>query len=124
MAIIDTSIDIDRQLTIHTVTGEVLSDEISNKIKTYNESGPTKFILWDFSEASLKKITSSQIEAFVTLTKQYSNLRKGGKTALVFSSDFGFGLGRVFDIHQDLVESEIPHMTFRSKELALNWLLK
>ena len=124
MATIETSIDIDRQLTIHTVTGEVLSDEIAHKIKSYNESGPTKFILWDFSKAILNKITSSQIKAFVTLTMQYANLRKGGKTALVFSSDLGFGLGRVYDSHQELAESEIPHMTFRSKELALNWLLK
>jgi hypothetical protein len=124
MAIIDTSIDIDRQLTIHTVTGEVLPEEVSVKIKTYNESGPTKFILWDFSQATLNKIPSRQVESFVTLTKQYSSLRKGGKTALVFSSDLGFGLGRVYDIHQDLVESEIPHMTFRSKELALKWLLE
>ena len=124
MATIKTSVDIDCQLTIHTVTGELLSDEITNKIKTYNESGPTKFILWDLSEAVLDKITSSQIESFVAVTKQYSNLRKGGKTALVFSSDLGFGLGRVFDSYQDLADSAIPHMTFRSKKLALEWLLK
>ena len=38
MAIIDTSIDIDRQLTIHTVAGEVLPEEISQKIKEYCEA--------------------------------------------------------------------------------------
>jgi len=124
MAIIDTSIDIDRQLTIHTITGEVLSDEISHKIKTYCESGPTEFVLWDFSKAALSKTTLSQVDIFIALTKRYSNLRKRGKTALVFSSDLGFGLGRVFDIHLDLLGSNIPYMTFRSKELALKWLFE
>lgn len=124
MAIIDTSIDIDRQLTIHTITGEVLSGEISRKIKTYCESGPSEFVLWDFSKAELSKITLSQVDVLIALTKQYSNLRKRGKTALVFSSDLGFGLGRVFDIHLDLLGSNIPYMTFRSKELALKWLFE
>ena len=124
MSTIDTSIDISHQLTIQSVTGEVSSGEIANKIKTYYEGEPTKFILWDFSEALLNKITSSQVEDLVAMTKQYTGLRNGGKTALVFSSDIGFGLGRMFDIHQDLVGSDIPHMTFRSKELALKWLLE
>ena len=122
MSTIDTLIDIKRQLTIHTITGEVLPEEISNKIKTYSESGPTEFVLWDFSNAQLNKITSNQIETFIAVTKQYSSFRKGGKTALVFSSDLGFGLGREFDIYIDLTGSKIPYMTFRSKEDALKWL--
>jgi hypothetical protein len=122
MAAIDTVIDTNRSFTIHTITGEVIPEEILNKIKTYSESGPTEFILWDFSNADLSKITLSHVETFISLTNQYLSYRKGGKTAFVFSSDLGFGLGRVFDSRQDLMDSKIPYMTFRSKEEALMWL--
>jgi hypothetical protein len=124
MAIIDTSIDINRQLTIHTVKGELPFDEIVRKIKAYYESGSTKFILWDLTDAILTNITANQVEALVVLTRQYSNLRKGGKTALVVSSDFGFGMGRMYDTHHDIRDSDIPHKTFRNKELALKWILE
>jgi hypothetical protein len=124
MATIDTIIDNNRQLTIHTITGEVSPDEISHKIKTYSESGPTEFVLWDFSEAEFSGIKSSDVETFIFLTKKYSSYRKGGKTALLFSSDLGFGLGREFDISLDLTDSKIPYMTFRNRELALKWLFE
>jgi hypothetical protein len=124
MATIDTTNDLSLQLTIHTITGEVSPEEISNKIKTYSESGPTEFVLWDFSKAELSKITFSHVETFIALTKQYSSYRKRGKTALVFSSNLGFGLGRIFDTRLELMESKIPYMTFRSKEDALKWLFE
>jgi hypothetical protein len=124
MATIDTNIDSNRQLTIHTITGEVSPEEISNKIITYSESGPTDFVLWDFSKAELNNIKSNHIETFISLTKQYSSYRRGGKTALVFSSDLGFGLGREFDTYIDLAESNIPYVTFRNRELALKWLFE
>jgi len=124
MATIDTNIDINRQLTIHIITGEVAPEEISNKIISYSESGPTDFVLWDFSKAELSKIKYSHIENYISLTNQYSSYRKGGKTALLFSSILGFGLGRIFDIRLDLMESKIPYMTFKSKEDALKWLFE
>jgi hypothetical protein len=124
MAIIETSIDIDRQLTIHIVKGELSYDEIYQKVMTYNESGPTKFILWDLTDASLSSLQAYQVGSLAQLTRQYSSLRKGGKTVLVVSSDLGFGLGRMFDTHHDILASDIPHMTFKNKELALKWILE
>ncbi|RPI02566.1 MAG: hypothetical protein EHM64_13780 [Ignavibacteriae bacterium] len=124
MATIDTNIDTNHQLTIHTIVGEVLAEEISDKIRTYSESGPTNYVLWDFSRAVLDKIKSHDVEIFISLTSQYASYRKGGKTALVFSSDLGFGLGREFDTYTDLKESRIPYMTFRRKEDAIKWLLE
>jgi hypothetical protein len=122
MATIDTNIDVNRNFTIHTVIGEVLHEEIEDKIKIYSESGPTEFVLWDFSKAELSKINSSHINYFVYLTSQYSSYRKGGKTAFVVSSELGFGFGRIFDTLQDAMQSKIPYMTFRDKENALKWL--
>ena len=123
MATIDTTIDINRKLTIHTISGEVLADEITRKIKTYSESGPTEFVLWDFSNAELSKITFSHVEIFISWTEQYSSYRSCGKTALVFSSSLGFGLGRMFDTRLEIMKSKIPYMTFKHKEDALAWLL-
>jgi hypothetical protein len=78
MGHIETSIDIARQLTIHTASGVVVVDEIVRTIKTFNERQPTKFILWDLTEASLEKLSASHIEALALLTK---NTQVSGKAA-------------------------------------------
>jgi len=124
MATIDTNIDTSLQLTIHTITGEVSPDNISDKIKSYSESGPTELVLWDFSKADLSKLRIEHVDKFISLTKHYSSYRKGGKTALVFSSDLGFGLGRIFDTRLDIMDSRIPYMTFKNMEDALKWLFE
>ena len=122
MAIISTSIDTDLQLTVQTVTGEVTADEIIHAVKNYYEGVSIKFILWDFSRASLNTIASHQVGKLTEITIQYAERRKGGKTALVFSDNTSFGLGRMFDIMQDIHKSDVSHATFRSREAAIQWL--
>ncbi len=124
MAAIDTNIDTGLRLTVHTITGEVYPEDISDKIKTYSESGPTELVLWDFSKADLSKLRIEHVDKFISLTKHYSNYRKGGRTALVFSSDLGFGFGRIFDTRMDIMDSKIPYMTFKNMEDAFKWLFE
>ena len=124
MAIIETTIDIDRQLTIQTVTGEATFAEIAHAIKTYYEGVVTKFVLWDSTQAVLDNVKANEVEALAALTKKCSGRRKGGKTALVFSSDLGFGIGRMFDTHHEILASAVSHGSFRSREEALKWLLE
>ncbi|MCJ7773604.1 MAG: hypothetical protein MUP22_10795 [Desulfobacterales bacterium] len=122
MSKIETFIDKQKDLTIITLTGEITTDEIIQKIEKYYSKDVTKLILWDFSEASLIKITSEEVQKIALLTKKYSEIRKGGKTTLVFVSDLGFGLGRVFEISKDIEGSMVARMIFRDKQEALQWL--
>lgn len=125
MGTIETHSNKELNLTIHTVSGEVTAKELILEVETYYHLGEaTRLILWDFSEASLTAITSKDVTWIAKHTSQYAGERIGGKTALVFSSDLGFGLGRMYDIRQDIEKSQLAHMCFRSRQEAMEWLTK
>ena len=93
MGNIETDIDFQKDLTIHTVSGEITARELIEKIESYYSGRVTRLLLWDFSEASFGKIKADEVAKIAKLTKKYSQRRKGGKTALIFMSDVGYGLG-------------------------------
>ena len=62
---ITTTIDHDRQLTIHTVTGEPSIEEGMETLKQSLEVQPTRNVLWDFRKASLVHVSSEETEAMM-----------------------------------------------------------
>ena len=51
-----------------------------------------------------------------------SSERADGKTALVFSKNTGFGLGRMFGALSEIEDVQIEYMSFRSISKAKEWL--
>jgi len=124
MAVIVVEKDIDRQLTIISVTGETTAEEITRTIVAHNSHEVTKLILWDLTKAMIQSLTGNQVRDLAQTTQQFIERREGGKTAIVVPSDLGFGLARMYDIVQENTQVQVSHMTFRGKELALQWLLE
>jgi hypothetical protein len=122
MGTIITEIDDLDDVAIHTFLGRVTANEIAGKIESYFSGAVNINVLWDFSEARMDEITSDNIRDFVEMAKRYAPVRKGGKTAMVFSTDLGFGLGRMFNAFQDIVKSPVSYKSFRNKSAALEWL--
>jgi hypothetical protein len=123
MGTIETFIDKEANLTIQTVNGIISGKEIMNAIDNYYNEISTKLILWDFTNADLKGIDSKDVKEIVYLTKKYAKLRLNGKTAMVFSSDFDFGMGRMYEIKQEVTSPEIVlHRSFKNRNEALTWL--
>lgn len=122
MAEIVTTIDRERDLTVQTVKGEVTVKEVLNALAAYYASEPTKYILWDFSEAAVERLTASDVRTIAQATPQYAARRAGGKTALVFSAAFAYGLGRMFEQTLDVSGAPVDHMSFRDRASALEWL--
>ena len=54
MAVIVVEKDIDRQLTIISVTGETTAEEITRTIVAHNSHEVTKLILWDLTKAMIQ----------------------------------------------------------------------
>lgn len=52
MAEIVTTADRGADLTVRTVTGEVMAQEILGAMASYYAGGTTRFVLWDFSYIS------------------------------------------------------------------------
>lgn len=122
MGTIETNINKQNDLTTHTVSGEIKAEEIIDKINSYYLGEVTKLILWDFSCAIIDNIKPKEIAQIAKLTNEFSKNRIGGKTALIVSSDLGYGFCRMYEIHHLILESPLNHMVFRNKAEALEWL--
>jgi hypothetical protein len=120
MAEIETSIDYQLNLTVHTVSGNLSSQELLDKLETYYQGRPTQLILWDFMDATWSGITNDELQELMRKAKKYS--RKGGKTAFVFSTDIDFGIGRMVETYGELEKYDYEFSNFRDMKDAEKWL--
>ena len=124
MANIEIQKDDKHQLTIITVKGNLTSKEIIDTIYAHNRQKVTKNVLWDLSDVVALDIGKSDVDAFVNATRQFIQLREGGKTAIVANTDLGYGLSRMFESLQSAADSHVHHETFRTKDRALKWVME
>ena len=122
MAEITTHVDHSKELTIHTIVGVVTGREILDKVREVLEGTPTRFVIWDFSAADVTAVSRDAMEQAVGVNKALGGVRRGGKTALILTSDLAFGLGRVYETLMQLREAPFELQAFRSLEEAGAWL--
>lgn len=122
MSPIQTVIDPQRNLTIHTVNGSILVSEVIASVDTYYKGTTTQMAIWDFSAATFEKIKSQEVALLSHFTNHIPDTHQARKTALIFSSDEGYGLGRMYDSRKEMSCPEHAHMCFRAIEDAFNWL--
>jgi hypothetical protein len=123
MGTIETHIDPEKDLTIHTASGELSADEILRKIHSYYEGVVTQLLMWDLTGADVRRLSASDVQDFVNLTNSLVRPRAGGKIALVVATPLAFGMGRMFELSKDTSDEQgIGHRTFRDKKTALEWL--
>ena len=121
---VKTEVDYEKQLTIKTVTGEPSFEESITNFRQFYEGKLTKKVLWDFSKASLSRISSNQIETILDYIKQHAEKRAGGKTAIVVSKTLEYGMSRMIQTLSELKSIPLEIKIFRSIEEAAQWLSK
>lgn len=125
---IQTTVDKERNLTVHTLTGVVTYDEIVKTLESfYRGKGQPENVLWDGRGASISNLSHEQLKELAVFTKKFKKLGipvKGGKRALVARSDVDFGLARVINSLKDALAGDLPFevRTFRTVEEAIEWL--
>jgi hypothetical protein len=121
---IQTAIDLEKQLTIHTVEGDVNFDEAMEVFKKYYSGKTTRNVLWDFSTGSMVNFSSDQIRVIANFLSGVSDTRSAGKTAGVVHQDVDFGLARVFETLVESSSYKPSIRIFRKYDEAMNWLQK
>ncbi len=115
--------DRSKQLVTFTCQGELTFDEISSHLKAMYASDDIEYIrdvIWDLRHATLAGLSNEEILRTRDTVKAHKDVRKPGKSALVFPADVDFGLGRMYETQaQDL---PIKTRVFRTMEEALRWL--
>ena len=122
MASIESLHDREKSLTFHKVKGLLSAGEFISTSKAFYAENITLNILWDFTEVDLSKISTDELRQIVREIRIYADARKGGKTALVFSSDLGYGLGRMVETFSEIENMPFELRSFRSLEKAEEWL--
>ncbi len=119
---ITTEVDNDRQLTIHTVIGDVSFDEVILALKQFWEDPHTINVLWDIRKGSVTNVFSKEAELIVNYVKNHLGKRPEGKTAMVVSGDLEFGISRMGQALVEINRISLHMEIFRSYEEAIQWL--
>jgi len=117
--------DPSRELTTLTATGGITVEDIMAVVKGFKDDLPEKNILWDFSEAYPDdRFDAADMDRIASLAKNNLNLRKqpDGKTAYVATSDFVFGITRMYASYLELQGPSHDIQVFRSLDEAYAWL--
>lgn len=122
MAIIETTSDAQKDLTLHSIKGEATRDELIRIIENYQSEKPLRYVIWDFSEADVSNLSDEDLRSILAVGKKLAEYRKGGKTALVVPHDLSFGLGRMYESLTDFESFWVGNRAFRSMEEAEEWL--
>ncbi|MGB5747613.1 MAG: hypothetical protein WBM69_11550 [Desulfobacterales bacterium] len=119
---IESYIDDINNLTSYIVQGTLMTDQIIATIDEFFSEKPTKYVLWNFSQAQIAQISNNDIKEIVKIVTKYADRNIVLKTALVFSEDGAFGLGRMFEMLAEMEETPQQFMSFRNADDAYKWL--
>ena len=102
MARIETTVGLEKNLTMYVVNGRVSADEIIEKVVEYYTTQPTRLVLWVMENAYTKGISTEDIQEIILTAKKYSGSRKEGKTAIVGPKEIDYGLGRMYQTFSEI----------------------
>jgi len=123
---ITSQVDQTKNLVIYTLTGDLTLDDIQSTIKSFWEAHElTLNALWDARRAKLTNLESSDMESITAFIGQYTHRfeeRKGGKSAVVASSDLQYGLSRILGTLYEIKDFPTKLQTFRQMDEAMEWL--
>jgi hypothetical protein len=119
---IETYLDENSNLTSYIVQGTLLTDQIIATIHEFYSEKPTKYVLWNFSQAQTSQISSNDVKEIVKIVTKYADRNIVLKTALVFSEDSAFGVGRMFETLAGMEETPQQFMAYLNADDAYKWL--
>ena len=120
---VETKIDLKRNLTVKTVSGNPSFEESMTAFREFYEGPVTKYVLWDFNNAHFSSLTTDHIEAILDYIQQHAPKRAGGKTAILISKDLEYGMSRMAMALSEVKGIPFKMGVFRSMTEAERWLM-
>ena len=110
-------------ITIRKAEGILTAAEIIAAIEKHSPSLSTSMVIWDFTNACARDISSSDLKKIAwTANENNSHRPASDKTALIFSSEFDMDLGQ--QVGKYLETHKLPYKleVFTDMHDALLWL--
>ena len=119
---IEITIDSEKQLTTHTVIGEISYEEIMTAVKQLWEGQKTKHVLWDARNGTVANVSYNELASIADFVKLQSKQQQfGGKTALIAPQDIDYAMSRTYGTFAELKQFLHEVKVFRSYEEAMEW---
>jgi hypothetical protein len=115
-------VDEEKQQTVHVFTGEVSGKDIIEAVKALYAAGPTPNHLWDLTEADISAVKSEDLQQIALIAEQSSPSGRAGRTAIVSTSDLGYGLSRMYSSFAEMSGHSAEVRSFRSRKEAEEWI--
>jgi hypothetical protein len=119
---ITASIDSSGGLTVHRVEGTFTIADLRDAAVAFVRDAPTPMALWDFTAADFGSVQAGSLAVVFDGVRPYAENRRGARSALLFSSAVGFGLGRMSEALAEVRSYPYPFKAFSDREAALHWL--
>ena len=121
---ISTEINKKKNIRSHIVIGAVHISELTEYLKViYNtpDLDTEMNVFWDLRKADFSSISSEEVRSFMGFVSKQWGTGGKSKAALVVSSDFEFGMSRMYQIMMDgATSSDIA--IFRNVDEANEWI--
>jgi hypothetical protein len=122
MAEIRKEIEKQYDVTIMAASGKITAGQIIDVLIDYYEGEFTSNLIWDYTDADLTDIANADLQRISSASRRYTHLRKKGKTAIVVTEPLGFGLGRMYEIINEMEENPVRYNIFKTRQEALEWM--
>jgi hypothetical protein len=118
---IATLTDLEAELTVHKVTGDIDIHRLVSTLKILQETA-TRLVLWDLREATnIGSSSTAKVESITPRLKDIPVL-PGGKAAFVFASETDYGMGRMYEAYAKMENLSFELAMFQSLSEAETWL--
>lgn len=121
---ISTSIDREKNLRLHVVTGRIDVPEMIRMLAELYQTPdykPDMKVLWDMGQADFSDVTTEHIQSLMEMVKNNWGKEQGGKAALVATKDLDFGLTRMYELALG-AETSRNIVVFKNLADAEKWL--
>lgn len=118
---IATLTDLEADLTIHKVTGDINVGRLLCNLRILQETA-TRLVLWDLREATNIASSSPANAESIAAGLQDIPVLPGGKTAFVFASETDYGMGRMYEAYASMENLPFDLAMFQSTSEAEAWL--
>ena len=108
--------DLSVGVVVKTITGKDLEEAITLFEPLTNK------MLWLFQKVDASLLEPEKLINLARLVRSREDQRPEGKTCLLFRSDLGVGLGRMYQTHTQLEDSPVEYRVCRTIEEAAAWL--
>ena len=110
------------ELRIRHATGLITAEELRTAAVDFVREAPTRLALWDFTDADFSALPVAGLVAVFDAVVPYMSNRQGGRSALLFNSPVGFGLGRMSEAFAEVRGYPCQIRAFRDWADAMRWL--